>query len=190
MGTKFKIIIFLGLFTFIGISSCGINGGENEDLEKEVVNMRVNHFKQTAFGAFPQLVLLTQETAARGGEEWSFFYNEIEGFEYEKAYIYELSVRKEPVENPMQDESAVKYILQDVISKERIDINETFEIKLKWADHNFVNNSEDQYFLMDQYEIDCSELCEDLSLKLGNQNEVTGIFSHGENNSLKLISLQ
>lgn len=49
--------------------------------------------------------------------EWEYFYGQIEGFNFEKGYEYELIVREEKVENPPADASSVKYILVKEVSK-------------------------------------------------------------------------
>ncbi|CAL66025.1 DUF4377 domain-containing protein [Christiangramia forsetii] len=188
MHIKFNSLILIGFFTFFGMNSCNLEGNENN--EGEVVRMRVNHFKQTAFGVAPQLVLLVQEAEEIGGEEWNYFYDGIKDFEYEYGYVYDISVKKEPVENPPQDASSIKYILLDVISKEKIDNTETFEIKLKWGGNSFVSSTGDQYTLMDELLIDCNELCENLAQGLENEDELTGTFSHVSNGEIRLITLQ
>jgi len=188
MHIKFNSIMLMVFLTFFGMNSCNLEGEENK--EKEEVRMRINHFKQTAFGVSPQLVLLVQEANEIGGEEWEYFYNGIEGFEYEYGYVYIISVKKETVDNPPQDASFVNYILQNIISKEKIDLSETFEIKLKWGGHNFVNNTGNQYTLLNELPINCYELCQDLAHGLENEEELTGTFSHALNNEMKLISVQ
>lgn len=49
--------------------------------------------------------------------DWEFFYNEIEGFNYEEGYEYVIEVKTEPVENAPADASAIKYVLVNEISK-------------------------------------------------------------------------
>jgi heat shock protein HslJ len=49
--------------------------------------------------------------------EWQLFYNEIEGFEWELGYIYELRVNVYQVENPPAGGSSLRYELIEVVSK-------------------------------------------------------------------------
>lgn len=49
--------------------------------------------------------------------EWSFFYDDIEGFDYQKGYQYKLLVHEEPVENPPADASSIHYTLVKILSK-------------------------------------------------------------------------
>lgn len=53
-------------------------------------------------------------------DEYTLFYNQIEGFEYEEGYEYELIVSEEKVENPPADASALKYTLVEEVSKTEV----------------------------------------------------------------------
>ena len=54
----------------------------------------------------------------------NYFYDSIEGFEYEEGYNYEIKVNKELVEGQTpQDTSKYNYILIEVISKTPVEIN-------------------------------------------------------------------
>lgn len=50
--------------------------------------------------------------------DWTYFYNEIEGFNYEAGYEYVLNVKEEKVEEPIPaDASSLKYTLIKEVSK-------------------------------------------------------------------------
>ena len=49
--------------------------------------------------------------------DYNLFYDQIEGFEFEPGYEYELLVLVEPVENPPADASTLKYSLVEEVSK-------------------------------------------------------------------------
>lgn len=49
--------------------------------------------------------------------DWLLYYNEIEGFEYESGYIYELLVAETQVENPPAGGSATQLTLVEVVNK-------------------------------------------------------------------------
>jgi uncharacterized lipoprotein YbaY len=65
-------------------------------------------------GVAPQTCLLVKENP---NDEYTLFYDSIEGFDYEEGYEYEIIVRIEPVENPPADASAFHYTLVEVVSK-------------------------------------------------------------------------
>ena len=54
--------------------------------------------------------------------EWEHFYGQIEGFNFEKGYEYELIVREEKVENPPADAPSVIYKLVKEVSKRKVDL--------------------------------------------------------------------
>lgn len=50
-------------------------------------------------------------------DEYSLFYDQIEGFEFQEGFEYELQVLVEPVQNPPADGSALKFTLVEVVSQ-------------------------------------------------------------------------
>ena len=82
---------------------------------KDTVKMTVASEKRMAMGVAPMEVLLVKEGDAT---EWSFFYSNIEGFNYEPGYEYVLDVKKEALENPTPaDASSIKYTMVKEVSK-------------------------------------------------------------------------
>lgn len=67
-------------------------------------------------GVAPMKCLLVKEN---GQTDWQYFYNQIEDFEYEPGYEYELEIVKEKIDNPAADQSSIKYILIKVLSKKK-----------------------------------------------------------------------
>ncbi|MCH4822877.1 DUF4377 domain-containing protein [Gramella lutea] len=177
--------IILSMFLLTG-SACSFKGGPIGNVE--IVELRVNHFKQTAIGLIPQLVLQIQEEEEIGTDNWSFWYDEIVRFDFEPGYVYDLKVRKIEVENPPQDESSIKYIMINVLSKEKVSADEQFKIGLKKFGENFIQGINPEYSLLYEYNIDCNSFCDQLEEKLDDP-ELTGNFIHGPDQSLILQSL-
>ncbi len=137
------------------------------------------------------LVYLVQENNKIGTDQWNFFYSEIEGFDFEWGFVYELVVEKQQVENPPQDGSSIRYILKEVISKKAVDSDLTFNIQLKSSKKNIMNvvryvNLE--YTLLEEKIIDCQNKCLEMTESLENKNEVTGVFKH-KNGKIELQEL-
>jgi heat shock protein HslJ len=65
-------------------------------------------------GAGPQKCLLVKENPE---DEYSLFYDQIEGFDYEEGYEYELRVSEETLQDPPADASAIRWTLIEVVSK-------------------------------------------------------------------------
>ncbi|MCA9949427.1 MAG: META domain-containing protein [Anaerolineales bacterium] len=66
-------------------------------------------------GEGPQKCLLVKENPE---DDYLYFYSNIEGFEYEEGYEYEIRVLQEPVENPPAGGSSIKYTLVEVVDKQ------------------------------------------------------------------------
>ncbi len=67
-------------------------------------------------GVAPMKCLLVKK---EGQTDWEFFYNNIEGFNYEPGYEYVLDVKVEKIEYPAADQSALKYTLVKEVLKEQ-----------------------------------------------------------------------
>lgn len=176
----------MGLLISLFSTSCSIKS--NPPGKPEIVDMRINHFRQTAMGEGPHLVYLIQEGDNIGTGDWSYLYDGVEGFDYEPEYIYDLKVRKINIDNPPADGSSLKYILVNVSSKEKVSEDESFDIHLKSSGYNFVRESGNELSLLNEYLINCSNMCEALSFNLENEENVTGTFVHGPDDSLLLQS--
>lgn len=188
MFIKLYLISCIGMLVSIFSLSCSLKG--NPPGIPEVVDMRINHYQQTGIGEGLYLVYLVQEGENIGGEDWSYLYDEVEGFKYEPGYVYDIKVRKVEVENPPADASSIKYILVNVRSKEKVPENETFEIDLKKYEYSFVNFEGDEMFLLYKYLIDCNSMCDELINDLESQEKVTATFIHGPDESLILQSYE
>ena len=68
-------------------------------------------------GEGPQKCMLVKESP---DEEYTFFYDQIEGFEVEEGFEYELRVQVDPVENPPAGASSLRWILVDMVSKTEV----------------------------------------------------------------------
>lgn len=160
----------------------------------EMINMRINHYQDVAIGLSPQLVYLVQEGEHIGTDNWNYFYNHIEGFSYESGYIYNLSVKKIPIENPPADGSSMQYELQEIISKEKVSNDTSFEVTLIPEGGNrsaYVTGNEDTGFeLLDLLVIDCHNLCSELSSALEAGSPLTGVFHHTNSDTIKLTELE
>lgn len=88
-------------------------------------------------GVGPQKCLLYKENPS---DEWTYFYDTIEGFEYEEGYNYEIEVTVTKIENPPADGSSLHYTLVKIISKEKNQsIAQNIPLKNKKDQDNIVN---------------------------------------------------
>lgn len=89
----------------------------------ETVTLKIASSQADCVGVAPQKCLLVEEitdikTASYKAEEWSYFYSNIEGFNYEPEFEYIVEVQKIPREHVAMDQSSIIYRLGKVVSKE------------------------------------------------------------------------
>lgn len=84
----------------------------NAELQSKILII-ADHLEDCT-GVGPQTCMLVKENPE---DEWSYFYDQIEGFEYEAGFTYELLVNQTFVTNPAADAPAIRYELKNVISK-------------------------------------------------------------------------
>ena len=50
-------------------------------------------------------------------DEYTLFYNQIQGFDFQQGFEYELRIQEETVENPPAGGSSIRWILVEEVSK-------------------------------------------------------------------------
>ncbi|MGB5844296.1 MAG: DUF4377 domain-containing protein, partial [Anaerolineales bacterium] len=73
-------------------------------------------------GVAPQKCMQVKENPE---DEYILFYDQIEGFEYEEGFEYQLIISEEQVEDPPADASSIKWTLVSVESKEPVADSDT-----------------------------------------------------------------
>ena len=176
--------LLLLLVTLGSLCSC-----TKDDEQAETIAMRINHFQNTGIGEAAMLTLLVQTGDAIGTETWTKFYSTIEGFDYEPGRVYDVTLKTTPINNPPADGSAVSYTLLDITSTQEVPDETLFDIDLKINGENFIT-SDSGLQLLNQIDLDCNALCDELDTRLANQDFVVGTFKRDANNALQLLSLQ
>ena len=176
--------LLLLLVTLGSLCSC-----TKDDEQAETIAMRINHFQNTGIGEAAMLTLLVQTGDAIGTETWTKFYSTIEGFDYEPGRVYDVTLKTTPINNPPADGSAISYTLLDITSTQEVPDETLFDIDLKINGENFIT-SDSGLQLLNQIDLDCNALCDELDTRLVNQDFVVGTFKRGANNALQLVSLQ
>ena len=176
---------YILLLIVIGISiSCS-----NDDNESEIINLRVNHFRSTGFTLDLALILLVQEGDNIGTDTWTNFSTNIEGFTYEPGNIYDLLVKIETIDNPPADGSSLKYTLIEIESTEEVSLETLFKIDLKINGESFITTNSG-YQLLNQIEIECDNLCNELDEILQYQEIVIGTFNRISSNEIRLVEIE
>lgn len=95
---------------------------KKDDASNDELVLHVRDYKVSCSGYEGQnSCFLVQQGALIGTEDWEYFYEQIEGFNYEEGYKYELLVKKANIENPPADAPNVRYILRKSLSKVKIE---------------------------------------------------------------------
>jgi heat shock protein HslJ len=78
-------------------------------------------------------------------EDWQFFYNQIEGFDYQPGYRYTLLVERLEQQDPPAGGSSLRYVLVDVIDKiEELKVNAGDLPGTTWVLNGYGNLSQTQ----------------------------------------------
>ncbi len=110
-----KRILITVSFVAIILSACNLTKKANE--KTIYIGAETNPCTAGVMETNCMQVKWTKEQA-----EWQNFYGNIEGFNYEKGYEYELIINEMKVENPPADASSLKYSLVKQVSKAKVEL--------------------------------------------------------------------
>ncbi len=102
---KYFVALF---FSIVLLTAC-----QKEKFESKT--LIVADHKVDCVGVGPQQCLLIKE---REEDNWQFFYDGIEGFNYEAGFEYRIEVKVYDVINPPADGSSKRYVLKRIINKQ------------------------------------------------------------------------
>lgn len=100
--------LFTLLFSMFLLAAC-----QKEAMETKT--WMVADHKVDCVGSAPQQCLLIKEAES---DNWQFFYDGIEGFDYEAGFEYKIEVKVYDVKNPPADGSSKRYVLKRIINKQ------------------------------------------------------------------------
>lgn len=96
---------------FISAVQCSVQTSDNTSIKTLFVSAEQ---KDCSNGAGTQKCILVREKPT---DQWTYFYNQIDGFTYQPGYDYVLTVSTTKIANPPADASSIKYTLIKQISK-------------------------------------------------------------------------
>ncbi len=141
---KMTLLMIALLVGSIALVACTPAGGSepttddgSSDAEGETKTLFVGPETAECEGVAPQTCLLVKENP---DDDYTFFYDSIEGFDYEPGYEYELVVEVTPVENPPADGSSLSYSLVEEVSKTPVEMSSSLEGTL-WEMTSFVDEN-------------------------------------------------
>lgn len=144
--------------------------------EKEIY---IDHYLDTATGMSDCLTMRYKESLTN---DWWYFYDGIDGFNFEQSYVYKLKVKTRNIPNPPADGSSIEYSLVEVLSKDKVDSSTEFDVKLKSYYSTWIKESSGNYSLLDSINIGFENalLTNQLNAYLTNTNVniIIGKFHH------------
>lgn len=114
---ELSLVMRLQVSYRIAADSTGGNdndSGQSAEENGQTITMFVSPETADCVGVGPQTCLQVKYSP---DEEWTLFYDEIDGFEYEPGFGYELLVEITEVENPPADASSLQYRLVELVAK-------------------------------------------------------------------------
>lgn len=132
---KLLLVFLISLFT---LASCGVlitdrNMAPDLIAEDESQTVFINSFKKPCVGVAPMSCLQIQRKSTLDPKDWEYFYDEIEGFDFEPGYIYKIKIKTEnlDIDNLPADSSSIRYTYVETVEKwldERMRINDIWAL--------------------------------------------------------------
>ena len=161
------------------LSACSsVTGDGAED------RILIQHHKVACEGSFYQTCLLTRDSEQ---DSWTYFYDDIEEFEFEWGYQYELRVISTEVVNPPADASSRTYSLVELVRKVKVDEDSSFEFNLM-PDSGFAERvSTTEFQLAREVNFSCdTSTCDTVASLLTQEMAMVLIFQHADDSSGRL----
>lgn len=113
-------VVLAGVVIVLAAAACDDGtGGPEAGVEKEVL---VAHFVSDCVGVGPQQCLNVRESTE---DDWTLWYDPINGFEHEAGYDYRLMISETHVADPPADASSIRWTLIEVLEKTPVVTSET-----------------------------------------------------------------
>ena len=93
------------------------NGCDPDSHDEDLETLTIGPYTQTCQGFIEQTCFLEYNDDSR---QWEFFYEEIQGFDFEPGFLYTLEARLEDRGTDIQDVGRYAYHLVDVLSKREV----------------------------------------------------------------------
>lgn len=165
--------------TLLLLSACSSESGDII-----VERMLIKHHKDGCQGLYYQTCLLTRPTEQ---DPWYFFYDNIENFEFEWGYNYELLVLVADVPDPPADASSLSYTMVQLLGKVKVAEDSYFDFSLM-PDHSFSERVTDTEFRLGQevsFNCDLST-CDAVQSLLSQQMAMLLSFQHANDSAGQL----
>lgn len=120
---------------------------------KNELLLNILHYKMPCTGEGTQWCYIVK---INGGEK-EYFYDDIEGLNYQWGYHYTIAVEKIQVKKTMADASSFHYKLIRIINKEKASPNENFQLPLKMNGLTLISNKENGCYYFGEFKIESGD---------------------------------
>jgi len=207
-----KLQTSLILLALISLSACSSNSGSSNESQQAIVfeesqsastapladesqpvavtdgaieYLRIKHHLVECEGTYVRHCLLAQK---EGSEEWTKFYDQIEGFEYQWGTDYEILVQVLNIDSGLADASQHQYSLLEVITETALEVNAAFNYTSRNSHDRIVEIAPGQFSLLGNKAFTCTEESCDALRSAIDQNQSTVLaFQHSTNSADPLL---
>lgn len=109
-----KRSLFITAALLGSLAGCQVSGDNPRNSDGIHKTLYVKESLVDCVGGAPMKCMQVRDDS---NQEWTYFYSNIQGFNYEPGYRYKLKVKVENVENPPADASSKRHILISIDEK-------------------------------------------------------------------------
>ena len=215
---KLKLAQTIALLALVSLSACSSNSGEGnvnaqtvpfetpsaqthnklpstapqEDVsqvmalsDSRIAFLRIKHHLVECEGYQVSLCFLVQE---EGSDQWTYFYDQIEGFDYQWGVDYDILVQIETVETGLADASTVHYTLLEVVSETLPEPGDRFNYTSRNSAERIFETAPNQFSLLGEKKFTCkNDSCTALRSAMVQNQSVMLSFQHNSDPSGPLM---
>ena len=175
-------LLCLWLLGFVGC----VSGCNNETEGDEVKTIYINHYKAEC-GSLALVLCL--QSKGEMDDVWSYFYENIDNFEYEWGFTYKIEVELENIENPPEDSSSLKYTLLNILEKEKASSTALFDVSASRSIGLVKKISDGIYSLYGDQEFSCNTTqCVTIDSLISQELAMLFEFSHDDDSTQLILS--
>ncbi len=150
-----------------------------------VAYLRIKHHLVECEGYQVSHCMLIQR---EGSSEWTYFYDQIEGFQYQWGVEYEMLVHTQTVATELADVSDRRYSLLEVISETTRESGETFTYTSRHSHDRIVEIAHREFSLLGNKMFTCTEdNCNALRSAIEQNHSLVLSFQHNANTAEPLV---
>ena len=147
--------------------------------------LRIKHHMVECEGHQVSHCLLAQK---EGSDEWSYFYDHIEGFDYQWGVDYEILVQVREIDSGLADTSNQQYILLEVITETTRVSSAAFNYASRKPHEHITEIAPDQFSLLGNKVFTCTDQsCVALRSAIEQQQSTLLSFRHNTNPAAPLV---